>query len=316
MYQEIVARQGRLGHLKSYGIVGIQGLLLIFLAHILGGYPFSVAAFFAGILSWFLTPTVTPSVVLHFYKGVRVPQHRYPGLHSLLNQLSHRANLPNLPELWLLPSFKPIAFATGDKKSSAVALSEGILERLDPHELAGVVAHELSHIANEDSRITWFSVITVKIIHLLSILGQLMVLVQLPSVIRGEVVVSFWLLAILVLAPFAATLLQLALMRTREFAADMGSARILGSAEPLMRALRKLDGRPEGFMGLMKRKKEQKGHTLFRTHPPVKDRLKRLMMLSGMGATQMAFMDEPKSGSRDAFYLPGAILKRRKSDLF
>ncbi|MCG8473192.1 MAG: zinc metalloprotease HtpX [Desulfobacterales bacterium] len=313
MVNETLEGQNRKGWVKSLVIVWTLSLLLLFLAFVLGGIVFSVTAGFAGIASWFITPKVTPAMVLRFYRGTPLAPHRLPHLHVLLEDLSRRAGLDKPPELWLLPSLKPIAFATGDPKHSAVAFSDGILQKLSPHELAGVLAHEISHIAHHDNRIMWFTAVTVKMIHLLSIFGQLMVLVLLPTIFKGDREISLLLLTGVILAPVVATLLQLALLRTREFAADLGSARILGSAAPLMGALQKLDGRFEGMLGFGARRHQQKGHTLFRTHPPVRERVKKLMTLSHMGTQQMGLMPE-ENDSKKGPYIPGAIYEKKRGD--
>jgi len=254
--------------------------LLLFLAHILGGALFSIPAAVGGVLAYHLTPRISPVVVFRFYKGVPVPDFQMPRLSRLVRELSRNAGIAHAPALWLLPSSRSIAFVTGDRRSSAIALSNGILETLDRDELAGVVAHELSHIAHNDGRIMWFSEMTVKMINMLSLMGQLMVLVNLLAIFAGEREVSLILLAVVVAAPVVALLLQLHLLRTREFAADTGSAELLGSPRPLIKALRKLEcGRSPLFMRWMAGRREQRGHTLLRTHPPVRERICRLKKL-------------------------------------
>jgi heat shock protein HtpX len=229
-------------------------------------------------------------VVLRLYKGVQVPEHQMQGLYSMVRDLSHRAGISKAPGIWLLPSSRLVAFVTGDRHSSAIAFSRGILNSLDVDELAGVVAHELSHIAHNDNRIMWFSDVTVKMVNLLSIVGQVMVLISLPAIFAGERDVSLVLLAVVVTSPIIAMLLQLALLRTREFAADTGSAELMGSPQPLIRALRKIEGGPTSlFKRWMTGHREQKGHTLLRTHPPVHERISRLKKLEDDGKPQRTY---------------------------
>ena len=117
-------------------------------------------------------------------------------------------------------------------------------------------------------------------VNVLSIIGQLMVLINLPAIFAGEREVSLLLLAVVVAAPVVALLLQLHLLRTREFAADTGSAELMGSPRPLIKALRKLEGgRSPLFMRWVAGRREQRGHTLLRTHPPVRERICRLKRL-------------------------------------
>lgn len=280
MIERVVERQNSISFLKSTAAAWALAILLLFLAHILGGVLFSIPTAVGGILAYHLTPRISPVVVLRLYKGIPVSARRMPGLHRLVRDIARNAGLRDVPEIWLLPSSRPIAFVTGDRRSSAIALSHGILDTLDVDELAGVVAHELSHIAHNDSRIMWFSEITVKMINMLSLLGQMMVLVNLPAIFAGEREVSLILLGVVVASPFVALLLQLVLLRTREFAADTGSAEIMRSPRPLMQALRKLEvGRFPFFMRWVAGRREQKGHSLLRTHPPVRERISRLKQL-------------------------------------
>ncbi|WP_236892369.1 zinc metalloprotease HtpX [Desulfoluna limicola] len=241
-------------------------------------------------MSYHLTPRISPLLVLRLYKGLQVSDHQMPGLHRMVRDISSRAGITNVPGLWLLPSSRPVAFVTGDRDSSALALSKGILNTLEVDELAGVVAHELSHIAHNDNRIMWFSEVTVKMVKLLSIVGQVMVLINLPAIFAGQRDISLVLLAVVVVSPVLAMLLQLALLRTREFAADTGSAELMGSPKPLIRALGKIEGIPTSlFKRWVTGHREQKGHTLLRTHPPVNERISRLKKLEDDGKPQRTY---------------------------
>lgn len=284
MIDRVIERQNSISFVKSMAAAWALTALLLFLAHILGGVLFSVPAAVGGLLSYHLTPRISPVVVLRLYKGVQVPEHQMTRLHRMIRDISERAGIKNAPGFWLLPSSRSIAFVTGDRHSSALALSHGILNTLDCDELAGVVAHELSHIAHNDNRIMWFSEITVKMVDLLSFVGQMMVLINLPAILTGERHVSLVLLAVVVASPVMAMLLQLALLRTREFAADTGSVELMGSPWPLIRALKKLEGGQNlRFMRWVVGSHEQKGHTLLRTHPSVRERICRLKKLEADG---------------------------------
>jgi heat shock protein HtpX len=291
MIDHVIERQHSISFVKSTAAAWALAALLLFLAHILGGPLFSIPAAVGGVVAYYLTPRISPVVVLRLYKGVQVPAYQMTWLHRMIQDMSARAGITATPSLWLLPSSRPVAFVTGDQRSSAIALSRGILNTLDGEELAGVVAHELSHIANNDSRIMWFSEITVKLVNFLSLVGQIMVLINLPAIFAGERDISLVLLAVVVASPILAMLLQLALLRTREFAADTGSAEIMGSPRPLIQALRKLEGgRFTLFMRWMAGRREQQGHALLRTHPPVRERIRRLKKLEGDGLRQRTYV--------------------------
>ena len=281
MINGIMERQYSISYAKSIAATWALTLLPLFLAHILGGLIFTTAAAVGGIASYFLTPRLSPVLVLRLYKGVPISSHQMPGLHRLVADISVKAGLDSAPGLWILSSRRPVAFVTGDRTSSALALSEGILNTLDTDELASVVAHELSHVAHNDNRIMLFSEVTVRMVHLLFFVGMLMILFNLSAIFSGERHVSLVLLAVVVCSPIAALLLQLMLLRSREFAADTGSAELMGSPLPLIRALNKLEGRRNvSLFQWLPRQHEQKGHTLLRTHPPVRERIDRLKKLS------------------------------------
>jgi len=318
MITRVIERQNSISFVKSSVAAWALTALLLFLAHILGGAFFSIPAAVGGLLSYHLTPRISPVVVLRLYKGLQVSDHQMPGLHRMVRDISKRAGIKTVPGLWLLPSSRSIAFVTGDRDSSALALSKGILNTLDVDELAGVVAHELSHIAHNDNRIMWFSEVTVKMVNLLSIIGQVMVLINLPAIFAGERDLSLVLLAVVVVAPVVAMLLHLGLLRTREFAADTGSAELMDSPQPLIRALRKIEGHPTTlFNRWMAGRREQKGHTLLRTHPPVNERIRRLKKLEDDGkpqrtytpVTEQELVEMLLSGSRTRRY---AVEKRER----
>lgn len=270
-------RQFRVGFIKSVSAAWALTALVLFLAYILGGLFFLVSAALGGIAAYHLTPRISPVLVLRLYRGTRLPEDQGQGLYHMVADISRRAGIETVPGIWTLSSMRPIAFATGDRHSSAIALSRGIFNSLDADELVGVVAHELSHIAHDDSRIMWFSEMTVKMVALFSIVGQVMVLISLPAIFAGEREVSLALLAIVFISPPVAMLLQLSLLRTREFAADALSVKLVGSAWPLIRALDKLSGGSHPlFLRWIGGRRGQKGHSLLRTHPPVGERIRRL----------------------------------------
>lgn len=311
MLDRVMERQHNITFVKSTLAAWALTALLLFLAHILGGLIVSIPVAFGGVVAYRLSPRLSPALVLRFYKGVEVSPNQMVGLHRMVREISRRAAISVIPTLWLLPSSRPIAFVTGDRSGSAIALSTGLLDTLDPEELSGVMAHELSHIAHNDSRIMWFSEVTVKMVSLLSVVGQVMVLINLPALFKGERDISLVLLAVVVASPVVAMLLQLALLRTREFAADMGSAELLGSPRPLIRALRRLEGgRLPLILRLVAGSREQKGHTLLRTHPSVHDRIRRLMALEGEGARQHSPIEVTEEE------LVAMLLKGDRGDVF
>ena len=212
-----------------------------------------------------------------------------PDLHATTERLAARAGIPT-PGLYLVPDPQPNAFATGrSPEYGVVAVNQGLLDRLSPREVEGVIAHEIAHIANRD---------TLTMTIAASLAGAVMTLVNLaqwaavftPSSDREHGPGLLGLLVAALLAPLAATLIQLAVSRTREFAADASAAAYVGSPQGLIGALQNLEraatqipsstARPAtAHMSIVN---PLSGETaggltrLFSTHPPVADRVAAL----------------------------------------
>ncbi len=232
-------------------------------------------------------------IVLAMYRAKPIKHNQNPELYHVVENLCITAGLP-VPKIYILPEMQPNAFATGrDKNHAVVAVTQGLLNRLDKNELQGVISHELSHIGNKDMLLATIVAILAGIVAMLA-----------NMFLR----VSFWgggrrdsddnkagaLLMILgivaaILAPIAATLVQLAISRKREFLADADSALLTRYPEGLARALEKISQDPtpmkitnDATSSLFidsPYKGKQKIHwfaKLFSTHPPVEERIKAL----------------------------------------
>jgi heat shock protein HtpX len=213
-----------------------------------------------------------------------------PELHAVVSRLAQRAGIPK-PRVYVTPDPSPNAFATGRNPShSAVAVTSGILDLLDRRELEGVLAHELGHIRNRDILISSVAAMMAGAIsHLASMAQWAMIFGSNRDEEEGGGGIGG--IVMMILAPFAAMLIQLAVSRSREYEADVTGARICGDPQALASALQKLDGylhrRPMnvspatahmyianpfgGRDGLM---------SLFMTHPPMEERIRRLQGLA------------------------------------
>lgn len=231
--------------------------------------------------SWYFSD----KIALAAYGAQPIDPQQAPDLHRLMTTLCDRAQLP-LPALYIIPTDAPNAFATGrDPEHAAVAVTEGILRQLPEDELAGVLAHELSHIRNRDT-LTQAVAATVA--------GAISYLAQMASY-------SLWFrndrdddgpnpIALLVgtmLAPIAATIVQLAISRTREFAADASAAELTGDPLALARALQRLetnalpiDTNPAFAPLLIINPTGNWLRNLFSTHPATADRIAALRKLA------------------------------------
>jgi heat shock protein HtpX len=268
-------------------LAALSGLLLV-IGNLLGGQSGLVIALgFAVVMNigsyWF-----SDKIVLAMYRAQPVgPGHP---LYQIVERLSQRAGLP-MPKVYLIPDASPNAFATGrNPDHAAVAATEGILRLLSEDELAGVVAHELAHVKHRDILISSVAatiaaaiMFTAQMAHYAAIFGG----GRSSDDRNGGGGNPIALLATMLLAPLAASLIQMAISRSREFAADAGGAEIAGSPYGLVNALRKLemgskrlplDASPAtAHMFIIKPFNVGGLLSLFSTHPPTEQRIAALM---------------------------------------
>lgn len=248
---------------------------------------FIFAVIMNGVSYWF-----SDKIVLRMYGAKEISADEAPTLHRIIRDLTLRAQMP-MPKLYLIPQEAPNAFATGrDEKHAAVAVTDGILRILDERELRGVLAHELSHIKNRDILIGTIAATMAGAISMLANMAHWgMIFGGRSSEDRegGHPIVA---LLMIIVAPLAAMLVQMAISRHREYGADETGAAIAGDPLSLASALRKLERSAERIPmdanpatahmfivspltggGLM---------TLFSTHPPMEERIRRLEAMTGV----------------------------------
>lgn len=229
-------------------------------------------------------------IVLAMHKAKPVTMQNYPELYRIVENLSITAGLP-VPKIYIVPEQAPNAFATGrDPEHAVVAVTEGLLSRLDRSELEGVLAHELSHIGNRDMLVSTVAVVLVGFVSLMSDIFLRSMFYgggRRDSRSGGGVMVLIG-LAVAILAPISASLLQLAISRKREFLADSSGALLTRYPEGLASALEKIASDPTpmrtannttAHLWLEDPYKGKKGkwlHKLFMTHPPVEKRVAAL----------------------------------------
>ena len=271
--------------LKTALLLGALSGLLLVVGDLLGGSGgIMIALIFAAVMNlgsyWF-----SDKIVLRMYRAQPVgPEHP---LYRMTERLSRQANLP-MPRVFVIQDPSPNAFATGrNPQHAAVAATSGIMQTLSEHELEGVIAHELAHVKNRD---TLTSSIAATIAAAIVGAGRMLMYAGMFGGHRddrdgGSNPIA--LLAMMILAPLAATMIQMWISRTREFAADAEGARIAGTPYGLADALRKIDAiakrvpldanpatahmfiiKPFLGGGLM---------SLFSTHPPTEARIKALL---------------------------------------
>jgi heat shock protein HtpX len=228
--------------------------------------------------------------VLRMHNAQPLTRASAPELVGLVEQLARRAELP-MPAVYLLETDQPNAFATGrNPENSAVAVTRGLIQSCDSEELAGVIAHELGHIKNRD---TLTMTITATLAGAIGFLGQFAFFFGGGRDNRNPLGAIGTILA-MILAPLAAMLVQMAISRTREYSADRAGAEICGQPLWLARALQKIEQLARRIVNPTAERKPATAHmfivnplrlggmdSLFRTHPPTADRVRRLQEMAG-----------------------------------
>ncbi|WP_427159141.1 zinc metalloprotease HtpX [Aliinostoc sp. HNIBRCY26] len=223
-------------------LAALSGLLIAISYWVIGGTGGLIIgiglAAVTNLLSWYQSDKIALAV----YQAQPVSESQAPGLYRMVQRLSQRANIP-MPGVYIVPSQTANAFATGrDPEHAAVAVTEGILNILPEDELEGVIAHELTHIINRD---TLTQAVAATVAGAISFLAQMLSYSLWFGGVGGRDNERggnpLGVLLTVILAPIAATIIQLAISRTREFSADAGAARLTGNPRALARALQRLE---------------------------------------------------------------------------
>jgi len=268
--------------LKTALLLGsLSGLLLVF-GELLGGADGLMIAFVFAVILNFGSYWFSDKIVLRMYKAQAVgPEHP---LHQMTARLAQRANLP-MPKVYIIPDPSPNAFATGRNPShAAVAATQGIMQVLSESELEGVIAHELAHVKNRD---ILTSTIAATIAATIMMVSRTAMFFGGSRDDRDGGSNPIVMLAMLILAPIAALFIQMAISRSREFAADAAGAQIAGTPYGLANALQKIeavskrvpmDANPAtAHMFIMKPFTGGGLMSLFSSHPPTEARVRALL---------------------------------------
>ncbi len=234
----------------------------------------------AGGIGLLLSPRISPRLILRMYRAREIGAYDLPEVFEILEALCRRAGLERVPGLFYVPSATLNAFAVGGRDDAAIAVTDGMLRALNLRELAGVLAHEVSHIRNNDLWIMNVADAVSRLTGLMSYAGMFLLIANLPLLLTGAATFSWLLIALLMFAPTISSLLQLALSRAREFDADLDAAGLTGDPAALASAL----GKIERYQGSFWEEIFMPGRripepSLLRTHPPTEERIRRLMSL-------------------------------------
>jgi heat shock protein HtpX len=273
--------------LKTTLLLGLLTGLILWVGQFFGGSHGMVIAFIFAVLLNFGSYWYSDKIVLAMYRARQVSESEAPELYRMVHNLAMKAGIP-MPRVYVIPSEAANAFATGrNPNHAAVAVTEGILRIMNMEELEGVLAHELSHVKNRDILISSIAATLAGALMLMADMLRWGAILGTASRDRedhaGGVI---GLIAVAILAPFAAMLIQMAISRSREFEADASAARILGTGEPLARALEKLEFAAQRYplpanpqtahMFIVNPLRGDFFLRLFSTHPPVEERIRRL----------------------------------------
>lgn len=272
---------------KSTLLLTALTLLLIFVGNYLGGQNGMILALFLSVALNFSSYFFSDKIALSIYRAQPVTREQLPRAYAVVERLTAKQGLP-MPKIYVIPNDSPNAFATGrNPQHASVAVTQGILRLLDDEELEGVLAHELGHVKNRDILTSSIAATVAGAITMLARMEYFAALFggRSSSRERGG---AFGGLFMLILAPIAASMIQLAISRSREYEADATGAHATGNPYALARALQKLD---DYSRRIPMQASPSNAHlfivapllggggfgNLFSTHPPIKSRIQRLI---------------------------------------
>jgi heat shock protein HtpX len=274
-------RRARLRNIaQSFALVGGIGIITALSAYTLFGETgVAWALVFVAVFS-LIGPRVAPDAIMRMFNARPIDPSRGGEIMGLVELLSQRAGLKAAPRLYVIPSQTMNAFAVGTPSRYSLGVTEGLLRRLDFRELAGVLAHEITHVRNNDIWVMSLADILSRFTRSMSFFAIFLFFLSVPVTVFTGTPVPWAAIALLYFAPTLSSLLQLALSRSREFDADLGGASLTGDPEGLALALGKL----ERYQGRLWENIFMPGRgipipSVLRTHPQTSDRIARLMAL-------------------------------------
>jgi len=273
-------------NLKTAVVLALMGGLIMGIGSLFGQTGLIIGLVIAlavvGGSYWF-----SDSLAIKAARAVPVTEQEMPQYYAIVRELTQKAGMP-MPKLYVSPEMQPNAFATGrSPHHAAVAVTQGIMQVLDWDELKGVLAHEISHVGNRDILISSVAAALALVITFVARMAMWSAIFGGGDRDRdgGNMI---GVLAMAILAPLAAGLLQMALSRSREFEADRSGAKLIGDGEPLARALAKIEtsakqvpmnidpAHAQAFIINPLTGRKMQFANLFRTHPPTDERINRL----------------------------------------
>ena len=286
-------------------LAGMTGLFLA-IGFMLGGEAGMIMAFGMAIATNLFAYWNSDKIVLRMYGAREVDQRTAPDLYGMVRDMAARAEMP-MPKVYIIDNPQPNAFATGrNPENAAVAATTGLLQQLTREEIAGVMAHELAHVANRD---TLIMTVTATIAGAISMLANFALFFGGRD--RNSPLGPIGVLAVSLLAPFAAMIVQMAISRSREYEADRVGAEICGDPRWLASALQRIQGAASTIDYPRAEANPATAHMfiinplhmhavdgLFSTHPKTEERIRRLMAMSGDERPATATTGAPRPRQR------------------
>jgi heat shock protein HtpX len=278
--------------IKTVVLLGLLTGLLMLLGGAMGGRVGLMIAFVLAMVMNVGSYWYSDKLVLSMYKARELSRGDAPHIHAVVEELAANAGIPK-PKVYLVPQDQPNAFATGrNPENAVVAVTSGIVRILDPEELRGVIAHEIGHIVNRDILIQTIAAVLGGAIVFLANMLQWTAIFGIGGSDDDEGANPIAAIAMAILAPIAATLIQMAISRSREYLADETGAKLSSKPKSLASALGKLSnaaaqvpmkGSPatENMFIVSPFSGGKQMANLFSTHPPVEERIRRLNQMAG-----------------------------------
>ena len=273
---------------KTTLLLGAMTALIVWIGNFFGGQQGMILAFILAMGMNFFSFWFSDKIVLRMYRAREAGPGENPELYNMVRQLSQRAHLP-MPRVYIIPEQAPNAFATGRNPDHAViAVTEGLLRTMGPEEVMGVLAHEMAHVKNRDILIGSIAATMAGAIMIIASMARWTAFLGGGSDDEGDGAVgAIGLIAMSILAPLAAMLIQMAISRSREYLADATGAGFAGNPDGLANALEKLGAYSKripmqanpstAHMFVVNPLSAGSLMRLFSTHPPLEQRIARLI---------------------------------------
>lgn len=277
---------------KTFVFLAILSALFIVTGNLIGGKTGATIALFMALTMNLIAYFYSDKLVLASSGAIPVERNQDPELHAIVEEVARRAGIPK-PRVYMIPIETPNAFATGrNPKNGVVAVTAGLRKLLTSEELKGVIAHEIAHIKNRDILISTIAAVLVGAITYLAHMAQWALIFggfHRDEEDSGNPLSFVATLIAIIIVPIAATLIQLAISRSREFLADETGAKIIKNPRALAKALEKLENWNRAYpidvnpahaqMYIVNPLSSKSLFKLFLTHPPIEERIARLMKM-------------------------------------